>query len=204
MNDPRHPAQPHSIPPHPAPGVPPRPVAPAQAIPRPAPAPRPAAAPSHAVPHAQPHAHPPAQPHAQTYVGPASQNIPRPGGGSTINPAVHVPKPQEEDAIALVEEDDNDETAAGAVAAPSKIRFGADIVHKKHEWKRQLKEGGAGACRVRTFHGKLSDQGLEYIDDAINVWLDDHPEIDIKFVTTNVGLFDGKFKDLALIVNVWY
>ena len=64
--------------------------------------------------------------------------------------------------------------------------------------------GGTGACRVRTFHGKLSDQGLEYIDEAINVWLDDHPEIDIKFVTTNVGMFDGKFKDLALIVNVWY
>jgi hypothetical protein len=63
---------------------------------------------------------------------------------------------------------------------------------------------GTGACRVRTFHGKLSDQGLDYIDEAINQWLDDHPEIDIKFVTTNVGMFDGKFKDIALVVNVWY
>ena len=51
---------------------------------------------------------------------------------------------------------------------------------------------------------KLSDQGLEYIDEAINVWLDEHPEVDIKLVTSNVGMFDGKFKDLALIVNLWY
>jgi len=51
---------------------------------------------------------------------------------------------------------------------------------------------------------QLSDQGLEYIDEAINVWLDEHPEIEVKFVTTNVGMFDGKFKDFALIINVWY
>ena len=35
-------------------------------------------------------------------------------------------------------------------------------------------------------------------------FIDEHPEVDIKFVTTNIGMFDGKFKDLALIVNVWY
>jgi hypothetical protein len=113
---------------------------------------------------------------------------------------------RDDDAIELV--DDAEEAiglgGAPAAAAPSKIKFGAELGMRKHDWKRKLQSGGMGACRVRTFHGKLSDQGLEYIDEAINVWLDEHPEVDIKFVTTNVGMFDGKFKDLALIVNVWY
>ena len=116
-----------------------------------------------------------------------------------------MPAAQDEEAISLVEDaDGDDESAVAETAGPSKIKFGADLGVKKHDWKRQLKQGGTGATRVRTFHGKLSDQGLEYIDEAINVWLDAHPEVEVKFVTTNVGLFDGKFKDLALIVNVWY
>ena len=94
--------------------------------------------------------------------------------------------------------------AAAEAPAPKKITFGAENMHRKHTWKRTPHLGGQGACRVRTFHGKLSDQGLEYLDDAINVFLDDHPEIEVKFVQSNVGMFDGKFKDFALIVNVWY
>lgn len=96
------------------------------------------------------------------------------------------------------------EEKADAAPTPSKIKFGADGHLKKHDWKRKTTCGGTGACRVRTFHGKLSDQGLEYLDDAINQFLDDHPEIEIKHVTSNVGMFDGKFKDMAMIVNVWY
>ena len=48
------------------------------------------------------------------------------------------------------------------------------------------------------------DQGLEYLDDAINHFIDEHPEVDVKNVTTTIGMFDGKFKDFALIVNLWY
>jgi hypothetical protein len=119
--------------------------------------------------------------------------------------AAPAPAAADDDAISLIDDADGDSAEIiEAPAGPSKIRFGADIGHKKHDWKRQLTKGGMAATRVRTFHGKLSDQGLEYIDDAINVWLDEHPEIEMKFVTTNVGMFDGKFKDLALIVNVWY
>ncbi len=57
---------------------------------------------------------------------------------------------------------------------------------------------------MKTFHGKCSDQGMEYLDDAINVFLDGHPDIEVKFVQSNVAMFDGKFKDFALIVNLWY
>ena len=94
--------------------------------------------------------------------------------------------------------------AAAEAPAPKKITFGAENMHRTHTWKRKPHLGGQGACRVKTFHGKLSDQGLEYLDDAINVFLDEHPEIEVKLVQSNVGMFDGKFKDFALIVNVWY
>jgi hypothetical protein len=42
------------------------------------------------------------------------------------------------------------------------------------------------------------------MDDKINEWLDGHPEIEIKNVTSTVGLYDGKIKEPALILNVWY
>jgi hypothetical protein len=153
--------------------------------------------PAHAapqVPHAAPVQPPPPLPQ--------QQGLPRQVGPTMAPMPMKKPAVVEEEPLALVEDDDGDELAPEHPV--SKIKFGAEIGVKKHAWKRQLKQGGTGACRVRTFHGKLSDQGLEYIDEAINVWLDDHPDIDVKFVTTNVGMFDGKFKDLALIVNVWY
>jgi hypothetical protein len=200
MNDPRHPVQP-------AAPILPRtnaPAAPGIAPPRPSVA-HPVAPPQQRIPQAQPAVGLPrvgAPPMARPAVAPP---LAKPHAAPVSHPAPAAPSPSnDEDAISLIEDADGDAIEEAAPAGPSKIKFGADIGIKKHEWKRQLKQGGTGASRVRTFHGKLSDQGLEYIDEAINVWLDEHPEIDVKFVTSNVGMFDGKFKDLALIVNVWY
>lgn len=110
------------------------------------------------------------------------------------------PPAHDEDAIALIEDGDD------AQVLHSKIKaFGTSEVARTTKWKRTpCVHGQGGPVRVRTFHAKLSDQGLEYLDEAINHFIDDHPEVDVKFVTTNVGMFDGKFKDLALVVNVWY
>jgi hypothetical protein len=76
--------------------------------------------------------------------------------------------------------------------------------HRQHEWKREVHHTQAGATRVKSFHGKYSDQGLAYLDDAVNEWLDAHPEADVKFVTSTVGMFDGKIKENALVLNLWY
>jgi hypothetical protein len=123
---------------------------------------------------------------------------PRPNAGP-VQPAA--PKPQHADApIALAEDVEEVEEAPPA----SKIHFGPDITHRKHDWKRLTQTPGTGAVRMKSFHGKLSEQGMEYLDDAINTWLDAHPDIEVKFVTSSVGLFDGKMKDLALILNLWY
>ncbi len=126
--------------------------------------------------------------------------VPRPNAGPVpAQPAA--PRPQHAEApIALVEDVEEMEETQPA----SKIHFGPDITHRKHDWKRLTQTPGTGAVRMKSFHGKLSEQGMEYLDDAINTWLDSHPDVEIKFVTSNVGMFDGKMKDMALILNLWY
>jgi hypothetical protein len=74
----------------------------------------------------------------------------------------------------------------------------------RDKFARKPNAPGTGICRVRSFHGRLSDEGLNFIDDKINEWLDQHPEIEVKFVTSNIGVFEGKIRDPALILNVWY
>jgi hypothetical protein len=138
----------------------------------------------------------------QPVSGPATVRpvvTPRP----TLTPRNPAPAPARapsgDDPITLVED-----VAEAAATTPKKIVFGPEIGHKKHDWRRQPKAPGTGACRVRSFHGKLSEQGLEYLDDSINEWLDAHPEIEVKFVSSTIGMFDGKMKDLAVILNLWY
>ena len=123
------------------------------------------------------------------------------GGGAKIAPMPNMPiSAHEDDAIALIEDGDDSTTLHKKIKA-----FGTNELVRTQKWNRQIAaHDQGGPVRVRTFHAKLSDQGLEYLDEAINHFIDEHPEVDVKFVTTNVGMFDGKFKDIALIVNVWY
>ena len=133
----------------------------------------------------------------------------RPNG---ITPAAPAPAPARptipgapsDDQLASMELIDTPAPAGGPAAPVSKIRKMADLQLHKDELHRPTNVTHTGATRVKTFIGKVSQQGMDYMDHLINVWLDQHPEIDVKFVTSNIGLFDGKFKDLALIMNVWY
>jgi hypothetical protein len=120
--------------------------------------------------------------------------------GAPAQPAKAVPQKVSDDPIELVDEE-------GAETATKKtIRsFGvAEIKHRESDWKRKTHQNQTGAMRMRSFHGRLSEQGLEYMDNSINEWLDAHPEIEVKFVTSTVGLFEGKIKEPALILNIWY
>ena len=98
--------------------------------------------------------------------------------------------------------------APAAPAAPpaSKIRAFSVAASHQHNvnYKRKTNVTGNGICRLRTFHGRLSDEGLAFMDDKVNDWLDANPDIEVKFVTTSIGMYDGKIKEPALIVNVWY
>ena len=165
----------------------------------------------------QPGLRPPAAPVAP---GQGPGGLPKIAGMPTRPMPSHDPHLE---SIALEELDEVDEAAPtpaaaapaaaappAAVAAPapaSKIKMFATGIgsgHAGHAYKRQTCADGTGACRVRTFHGRLSDEGMAFLDEKVNEWLDNHPEIEVKFVNTSIGLYDGKIKEQALVMNVWY
>ncbi|HQY88989.1 MAG TPA: hypothetical protein PK402_10035 [Tepidisphaeraceae bacterium] len=153
--------------------------------------------------------------------------MPRPAtGGGMIDPlmaATHTqqpgaPKPTiqprpmdkirlDEDAIALV-----DEPTPGAPGSKAGDSFGgnriklldAERVKVNEQFKRTTNKTGTGSVRVRSFHCKYSDEGLRYMDNAINSWLDEHPDVEVKFVTSTVMTFEGKIREPALVLNVWF
>lgn len=90
-------------------------------------------------------------------------------------------------------------------AAPSsKIRFSQSAHRHEDKWNRTPNTPGTGAIHVRTFRAKLSDDGLQYLDQQINEWLDAHPQYEVKFVNTSVGEWSTKLgKEPGLIVSLW-
>lgn len=95
------------------------------------------------------------------------------------------------------------------IETPSKIHAfssdsGISAKGKGHTYKRPLNVTGRGATRVRTFHAKLSDTAMSYLEGLINDWLDEHPDIEVKFSNTTVGVVEGKRAEPHLIITVWY
>lgn len=128
------------------------------------------------------------------------------GGGGGM-PKI-APMPVLKNEIDLEPIDLVDEAPAAPAGSPppkSKIhQMSAPPTHAAATYTRKNHCSGTGACRVRTFHGRLSDEGMERMDDKINHWLDEHPEIEVKNVTTTAAIFEGKIREMALVVNVWY
>lgn len=116
-------------------------------------------------------------------------------------PARHEPNL---DPIALEDEDESPSAAAAPKIKMQVLGLSSGLGSHKTQFKRRTFASGQGACRVRTFHGRLSDEGMAYMDDKINEWLDEHPDIEVKFVNTSIGLYEGKIKEPALVMNVWY
>jgi hypothetical protein len=80
--------------------------------------------------------------------------------------------------------------------------FGKD---RRHEdtWSRTPNTTGSGAIHVKTFHCKLTEDALSYMDQSINEWLDAHPQYEVKFVSSTIGTLTGKLKEPALFCQVW-
>ncbi len=85
----------------------------------------------------------------------------------------------------------------------SKIRTFEKARAAEKEWQRKPNPTGTGAVHVKTFHSKLTDDALRYMDEVINEWLEEHPEYEVKFVNSNIGVFTGKLKEPAMITQVW-
>jgi DNA-directed RNA polymerase subunit M/transcription elongation factor TFIIS len=63
---------------------------------------------------------------------------------------------------------------------------------------------GRGATRCRIFHAKLNDGALKFMQEQINDWIDQHPEVEIKHASTQVGVVEGKSAEPHLIITVFY
>ena len=91
----------------------------------------------------------------------------------------------------------------GPMGSGSKITsFGKE---KRHEetWSRTPNTTGTGAIHVKTFHCKLTEDAIAYMDQMVNDWLDAHPQYEVKFVTSTIGTMTGKLKEPALFCQVW-
>lgn len=71
-------------------------------------------------------------------------------------------------------------------------------------FKRPLDPKSPLATRCRAFHCKLTDGALEFLTMQINEWVDNNEDIVIKFVRTDVGMFEGKHKEPNMILTVFY
>ena len=133
-----------------------------------------------------------------------SSGGPSPGGLRPPSPGFAVPQarpaPAREDPLELVTEE------KPAVEAPKSKIHGISSASSlvAHNYKRPTNLNKTGSVRTKTFHCRLSEQGVEYLDQTINDWLEAHPDVEVKFTTSTVGMWDGKLKEPTLIINVWY
>lgn len=139
-------------------------------------------------------------PHATGLPRPAApgQALPRPV--APLRPAVAPqPKPADDSmAISIIDD------APGASDAMAQFRATIKAQSSEKTYTRQLNKTGVGAIRMKTFHGHLSDEGVQRFDDRVNDWLENHPQVEVKHSTTTIGLWDGKTKEQAIILNIWY
>jgi hypothetical protein len=79
------------------------------------------------------------------------------------------------------------------------------IKSARHEdaWNRTPNVTGTGAIHVQTFTSKLTEDGFRALDARINEWLDAHPQYEVKFTSTTIGVVTGKLKEPHLICQVW-
>ncbi len=69
---------------------------------------------------------------------------------------------------------------------------------------REVRDTGQGATRCRTFHAKLNESALAYMNEHLNEWVDKHEGVEIKFASTVVGTFEGKHSEPNLLVTIFY
>lgn len=70
--------------------------------------------------------------------------------------------------------------------------------------KRQVGGNAEGATRCRTFHSKLNENSLQFMNRQINEWVDKSENMAIKFATSTIGIFEGKHAEPNLILTIFY
>ncbi len=108
----------------------------------------------------------------------------------------------EEDVVEPIELSIDESNELEEVEEKPTIRTFAKNKHDD-KWNRTPNITGHGAIHCKTFHAKLREDAIEYMDQLINEWLDAHPEYEVKFVTSTSGELHGKNNEAAIFITVW-
>jgi hypothetical protein len=73
-----------------------------------------------------------------------------------------------------------------------------------HDYRRPLRKDSNNATRCKTFHCKLADGPMMFLNEQINEWVDGDDDIEIKFATSTIGVVEGKHVDPHLIITIFY
>ena len=126
------------------------------------------------------------------------------GDEELLADAIPIPPEEGEDDDALTPIDFNDDDLEAEDGShTSMIRTIGEKKRSEAHWKRESVSSGQGASHVRTFVAKLRLDAVENLDSQVNAWLDEHPEFDVKFVSTSVGPLIGKTTENAMFITVW-
>jgi hypothetical protein len=128
------------------------------------------------------------------------------GNGLSAAPASRPSAPPVDEAdiaISLIDDDEMPTSESRVIRSfAAKSTLGG--AHHDDKFKRPLGGPRDAASRVRTFHAKLTEAGLANMDEQINEWLDTHPDIYIKTVTSSIGIFESKTKEPHLFVCLFH
>jgi hypothetical protein len=127
----------------------------------------------------------------------------------TADETPQAPTPVEGSGVDSVDSAETEDIMISDIASSSIKPFAAsDLVTPpsatQHKFKRHLQHNECGAIRCRIFHAKLNDGALQFVQDQINNWIDQNPEVDIKHLNTNVGVVEGKSSEPHLIITLFY
>lgn len=114
-----------------------------------------------------------------------------------------------DDSFAPIAFDDDDvhprkQMSASRIHGATASTLGTAGTWNEAKFKRPLHLGPEGATRCRTFHCKLSEAAIEFMQTQINDWLDRNDGIIIKFATSAIGPFEGKHTEQNLILSLFY
>ena len=111
--------------------------------------------------------------------------------------------------ITLDADDDDDDDVPKVEMSESRIVTTAHTLGVAGAWddsrfNRPLDTKGRGATRCRTFHCKITEGAIEFMNNQINEWLDKHDNIVVKYSDSVVGPFEGKHTEPNLIITLFY
>lgn len=115
--------------------------------------------------------------------------------------------PGEGERLSSIKVDDGGASSSAtlrAIGGGGETFAGAEALYDDSNLKRPMIADGAGASRCRTFHAKLNDGAVGFLNKNINEWADGSPDVVIKFATSTIGVWEGKKADPHLIVTVFY